>query len=615
MHTGTARQARWSLYMVVAAPCVMGLACPCTTVAGRGALTVTVVRGGSPLVPVPNAYVGLQGQSRDAISDGSGIARFANLRAGPVAVVVNLAGYCTTKVNGEIVDGANTPMMVTVCGTSAEGSDGSGGGTGTGTGTGTGSAGDGGDAMPVVDVVTISTGSANPVLAFVNGVGEPIAAPVCVVGRLRAGLGTVPLEVNLLPPATPPAVGAPCLSTLTTFSPSRALFFADDPAVLTWTTGSDNLAVASPARVPVPVAVWITDVGDLYADVDEQVRIVHLPRAQQALDASGAGLVLVAAESDPSPPTIQRVTTLTNSATLLAAIGSGCVNVSQIRAQPRIYSAARLNIYYVVSVASPWSNGVPSGYDCTVEGAPEIVFMSASSGTPLTLAHETAHALGLGEPNFGHVTWQIGGFPVNVDGSSRNIMSYSVQEPSGMPPVAFSRGQAARMALTPGAFVNQMVGGSSLRSRTFGGAVAPLVTCPCSTAEPSGHCPGLSLTEETGLMSTSASYLLACRVEPSLPTLSLCAPGGSGQTSQTIDITLKAADAMGTLVDARANDRLWWAVDPSLVSVAELPHPSGSSWSVFSAKVVALREGATWIIVDVGGPTAQASVPVVVKAC
>ena len=39
------------------------------------------------------------------------------------------------------------------------------------------------------------------------------------------------------------------------------------------------------------------------------------------------------------------------------------------------------------------------------------------------------------------------------------------------------------------------------------------------------------------------------------------------------------------------------------------------SRSVFSAKVVALREGATWIIVDVGGPTARASVPVVVKAC
>ena len=588
--------------------CLACPGCPEESPGGTGALTVTVL--GTTATPLPGVSVGIASLSQAALTGGSGKAHFASLPTGVVSVVVNFVGYCTATVSATIVSSVDTPLTVSVCSTSGSAIVGGGASSG---GAGSG----GGGSAPVVDVVTVATAATDPAVAFVNGVGEPISAPACVVGRLRTGLGTVPLDVNLLPPATAPASGAPCLSTLITWSPFRALFFADDPTVLAWTTESDNLAVSPPARVRVPAAVWITDVGDAYAGLDSQIVTLHLPRAQQALDASGAGLLLAAGESDPALPPVKRVTTLPNSAVLLVAIGSGCANIDQIRAQPSIYSPTRLNIYYVASVDSPWSSGAPSGYVCVVEGAPDIIFMSASSGTPLTFAHETAHALGVTEPNFGHVTWELGGFPVNADPkhTSRNIMSYSVQEPVGFPPVGFSRGQAARMALTPGAFVNRMVGGSSLRSRAFGSAAAPLVNCPCSTAEPSGRCPILSLTEESGLMSSSAPFLLACRVEPSVPSLSLCAPGGSGPTSQTIEITLKSADAMGTLVDAIANYRLWWAVDPSVATVSEVPHSSGGNWSILSAKVTALKTGTTNIIVDAGGPSARATVPVTVTGC
>ena len=226
----------------------------------------------------------------------------------------------------------------------------------------------------------------------------------CVEYAARVADPTVILDDVSYDPACPVEIDA--------FAPGFGAFARNvDPGTSgseTWLTNaitSGTLSVVLPPLTPVPVRLWLVGASSKMGAI-KLVRKTQLDKAYPILNVFGTGLTL-----DTSSVELNSLGTLVPS----------CSSAVAIAADPTIYQASRINVYFVEGYNNNPSTG-SYGYNCFAQGHPEILFVSWGRAflPPPTLVHELGHAMGLQLPTGtnGHTLGE-------ADFSSWNLMASS----------------------------------------------------------------------------------------------------------------------------------------------------------------------------------------------
>lgn len=546
-----------------------------------GGLRVLVLDEPVGAQPVGSARVDLQGLAAGAFTNASGYAVFSNLPAGTYQVAAGMSGYCSTSVPATVAPNAVTEVTVTLCSGPGDGGSGSG------------------------DQISLTTpGTQIGLLVFDAAVG---AGP-CLHDRSVPGLERYPLGVNALPPGSTGGGGETCPTSVTIFTPSHGLYFSNDPALLPWTSGLDNISLTLPPLLKVPLAIWVAP-GLGSVTMTQDIRDIHLKQAREIFHPAAAGIALTGDEATGGEPTVVDIPTDSPGASLFIAGAAGCEVAAQIMAQPTIYQADKINVYYVATITGRGT--ASSGYYCYIEGARPILFIRTFPNFSHTLAHELGHALGLLEPNWGHTHGNLPGFLTQPGGAPRNFMAYGATGDVARPIYA-TLGQAFRMNLSPLSWINLPgSGGTSLRQRA--GLVSAPVGCPCAAAETSEDCPLLTLTTlAPDHLTSGLGWELACSVAPAAAVVSLCV-GESRAVRASFATTVG-----GVTLPAKSGDIIWVSDNPTVAVLnpaAALSGVDGSGAGWAEQKIVGGLVGSATVTLFAGGPSASGQYSVTVVAC
>lgn len=551
----------------------------------RGGLRILVIDDPVAANPLGAVPVQLQGSAIYGMTNSAGFAVFSDLPAGDVVVAAHSIGYCSATAAVTVVAGTTTDLTVPLCPAP--------GGTSGGN-----------------DRVSITTPSPHPGLLLFDAA----AAGTCLHDQLVSGLASYLLPVNALPPGSTGGSGETCPTSVTLFTPSHGLWFSSEPAQLPWTPGPDVLPISLPPLLRVPLAIWVAP-GLGSPALTDQIRNIHLKEAASILGGAGAGVTLVADEAAGGDPAVVEIPASSPGAPLFPTSGTGCDAATSIMAEPSIYQADKLNVYYVRAITGRGT--ASTGYYCYIEGARSILFVAVPSGLPHTLAHELGHALGLLEPNWGHTHDYLAGFLTlppatgTTIGAPRNFMAYGASGDAGRPIYA-TLGQTFRMNLSPLSWVNLPgTAGTSLRQRA--GATPTGVSCPCPAADATADCPVLSLTgSPPDYLSDGPGWELACAVTPALEVITLCV-GEARLLSGSLSTTIA-----GTTLPARSGDLIWISSNPTAVAVDPDKVDTGidgsnAGWTTLS--VTGGSPGDAQVTLYAGGPSATARYDITVKPC
>lgn len=181
-----------------------------------------------------------------------------------------------------------------------------------------------------------------------------------------------------------------CYVEVDAFAPGLgALVNSIDPAAPGsegWLVGAietGTLALTLPSVTPVPLQIWIVANAPHIATA-ESMRNRLLDKAYPIFDTFGTGLTLDTASAIVAP----------------GIVGTRCQSGDVIAANPAIYDASRINVYFIEDYAN--IQDLTPAQNCWLHSHPEIIFISWGNPnvTDPTLAHELGHALGLVRPHF-----------------------------------------------------------------------------------------------------------------------------------------------------------------------------------------------------------------------
>lgn len=239
---------------------------------------------------------------------------------------------------------------------------------------------------------------------------------------------------------------------------SEAAVFSDDDAVqllenvTTWTDplGDRLPADLTPDRWQAPVDVWITQTTLQTRSQNE------MAQGDLLLNTNHAGVdILANVRFQPLPTTANAATINTTAGNVW---NTGTCTVGAITGNPAIFTAGRINVYFV--------NQAFTGWWCPGSN----VIAIGTTAQPESLAHEFGHAFSLAHTN---------GVDYDLDGAN-DFPNTNIMWGGGVGRTTFTEGQCFRMTLNPGSMLN--VNGV----RTAG----PLRTCADATIGPG--CPWIA---------------------------------------------------------------------------------------------------------------------------
>jgi hypothetical protein len=237
------------------------------------------------------------------------------------------------------------------------------------------------------DRIAVAVSTASAPVALFNGWQNGQCRAFKVIQQLDA-------PGDVAAPGTPD-----CRSTVVVFARGYAPTFLTNPQ---WDADDGGLVlrVAPTAPTEIPIRSWV--VTNAAAEPWEFAN-ASLIEASARLKEERAGLVLVDLGVERVPRSDYARS---------AVIGSGCGSVDAIRADPGVYVAGAVNVFYVTRITEPNTDaGITRGetdtgamgYNCGEFGAPEIIFIDYNGAYQATLLHELGHTLGFWEPNGGHL--------------------------------------------------------------------------------------------------------------------------------------------------------------------------------------------------------------------
>lgn len=486
-----------------------------------------------------------------AMTNIHGEAKLFNIPAGTHTLQASQAGFCSTTRQVTTEDGAESAVTIWLCATS--------------------------------DVVSID-GPADPVVALLDA-RVPDAggtATHCTNDAIYTGSSNILLPENAMALT---AGTSTCHGAVMVLSGSRAMSFMNAGGSLPWTDAMGDVYYATrpPRRIRVPVTFWLHTTHPK-ADITDAILTGHLQKVNTLLMDGKAGLVLVADIAGEVEPTVGDADAIAGAG---AAIGSDCGNVAKIKAFGLpIYDPDRLNVYYVEDIS-----GDAGGYTCTVQGAPNIIFIDDDQSSDFTLAHEIGHALGLDRPAWGH-TDTFKGFYQDVGGHRLNVMDHLADTPT-----YFSLGQVARMSLSDASWLNAVTPAGSVRARQAAALGAmPVMACGCPEDNAATDCPAMNTDIVRTSTLATAGGPLACTVTP--PNHAETIACGATKTL-TAQLTLNGALA-------GSGGAQWTSADPSTVTAVIVTTAFGSS----TGRIQGIKAGTAEVRAWAGGSFAPIQVTV-----
>ena len=272
------------------------------------------------------------------------------------------------------------------------------------------------------------------------------AAPALVVHGSKSG-DECPDEVALTGdgPHFIANVVPPSACEVAVFAKKHAVVEVAPP----WTTGPDIVPLqvgGNPVEVELDVYIATTDTrAAKWARGD-------LTRARTVYGNNRVGITFHEAKF---------VTASSLSPAEVALIGDDCNNVDMLKSST-LYDASRMNVYYVHAIGGSTARG----WNCfsrvagNSAGASNVIYISTSSHSPTTLAHELGHSFAL-QGATGH-TGQQNVEPPDIAGfTSINIMWTYLDSDQARAQRQFSLGQAYRMNADDISWVHLSKGGVS----------------------------------------------------------------------------------------------------------------------------------------------------------
>ena len=543
-----------SAYVWAGAATAFLLALSATVLRGRttsGSITVIVVAGDGSMAPQCAASITVQGTATGAITNIQGRAVIHGVSAGPHTLILTRIGFCATRVPVNVPEGGETAVTAWLC--------------------------------PTQDVVTIDN-PADQVVGLVNARLPDAGTTKCKEHVQYAGTGFFFVPENAM---TPTAADGTCNDAVWILSRDHAISFTDAPTYLTWTDAvGDQYDASRPTRrLRVPIHFWMHTTHDKVALTSNILGYVS--QANSLFNDSMAGLKLVANNSGPDvDPTVTNADAITGGA---AAIGSGCANVTKIKATPAIYDASRLNVYYVAAIAGA-DIGSAAGYTCTAEGGKNIIFIDDDNSLPHTLAHEVGHALGLDRPAWGHTDALTGFYQ---DAQPLNVMNLGAITPS-----YFSLGQVIRMNFSDSSWLNAVSATGSVRGQQAEelGSMR-VMACGCPETDSTSLCPSLKkdIARPFSMISVPGT-LLACRATAPASVSVACGATTAPLTANYFQNTTLAASGVAK----------WTSLDPSIATVTM----TGTSLGHSTATIHGIHAGNVEVRAYGGGSYAPVAVTV-----
>ena len=400
----------------------------------------------------------------------------------------------------------------------------------------------------------------------------------CDTDNVFLGSGTINVG-SLLAPSTL------CPAEVAVFSSGNAMRL--DTPVNSWTNnGGDvrNETLAAPIRVP--VVIWLITARIGIDPLAELVNANALFSDQKiGIDFDTSPGVEHDYSSDPSAR---------------AVVGDRCDYAPGVR-NSAYYQEHALNFYYVSAINHPDD---PIGWNCVDAGAPNQIYVSMSSRTITTLAHEIGHALGLQIPFDGHInTLDADGNVIAMRGfgpdSALNLMwSWGVGRD------VLTLGQAYRMSVERNSWVNLA---PSLRSGQ------PVKDCGCnpfhqdSCPRLARNLPGAVTTGFTGTTNpVFPCSMVLCRVTGTGTPPPDCSSGGVNTIMPGATISLAINGDMflrASVLDTMSVNQpslypIWSGTDPTIASVR------------FDGKVHGLLKGCVVVNAWAGGARGRVKVDV-----
>ena len=437
------------------------------------------------------------------------------------------------------------------------------------------------------DVIT--TGLYDATIAVVKGNSDAGAA-ACPSYQALYGGGRIYLPHNMLPASVPP-----CDNFVALMSRDHALWLANDATSLPWTAAlGDQVATSLISRLNVPVKIFIVSLPDTVtvAAKMDQIRDIHLAKAEELLAGSFTGLVLGSA-----PGVAPEIQDLTGNSSVADVVGHDCNAANRIKLRPDLYDQGRLNVFYVNGVGV---GTTAQGFTCVAQDAPNVILIHSGDAGPFILIHEIGHALGLTKPASGH-TKLMSGFRI-AGGKPLDVMS----EWSELTSYYFSPGQVVQMNLSDGSWLNlpSANDGSTVRGRAYAPAIPPIGVCGCPETQAGQNCPPLTTDIPLGTgvtLSGPPLQLQACSLTVSPP---------SGAIGCGLPETLVIASYLQGSSPARGDGTTWISLTPDIVTASlddtYTPYPPTTT----RGKLRGVMSGAGLIKVWSGGSSVIFSVTV-----
>lgn len=193
---------------------------------------------------------------------------------------------------------------------------------------------------------------------------------------------------------------------------------ASVPGSESWLTeaiGSGSLAVAMSSLTSLPLRLWIVAGSTGDKALAESMRNRLLDKAYPVFDALGIGFTF---------------DTMSTPLASLPVPKPECAQAAAIAANPAIYDATRINVYFVRNYAN---FPISPAMNCWLVQHPEIIFISWGHPNVVdpTLAHELGHALGLVHPSVngtvgGHTNYVAGFDAYNFMATNTDVTNVSV---------------------------------------------------------------------------------------------------------------------------------------------------------------------------------------------
>jgi hypothetical protein len=549
--------------LLVAADCYTGSTASTTL----GTVVVTVLR--SDGTAFGGAVITVLGENIGAVTNASGIATLV-ARAGDHRVYVRYIGCPPATTDVTIPAGGSVGATVTVgCG--------------------------------MVDAVNDVAAPTAPRIWLLDHGSN--ASGTCENDLLVESVGLTSLGWN----ASPEAAATTCHLAALVLAKDRAPFFTNAAADFNWTAAlGDVYAPMIPAgKLQLPVRIIISDPALSTINRDKlklAIETAELALVQLALDNSYAGITLV----DPAggPPQV----TVDNAA--LPVLTQGCLGAAAIRANPAIYAAGRLNVYYVPEVRSEEGSPV-AGYACATSEAPNIVFVDHDGHFTSLLAHELGHALGNITPFWGHADY-FEGFYEESDGRKLNVMVDGLSDPGETLPGDaryYSVGQVSRMHLGDASWLNKSsaTDGSTLRARLSMPGAGTIVPCGCPETAATTDCARVNRDIDRSTATVSprgpwTGYIMACNVVATTPTVEICAGATAAQEAKFFQSGVAAKGSS-----------IWVSLNPNVVSAASTSAPFGSN--IMNGALKGLVPGNATVLAYADGAFATVAVTVKPPPC